>query len=119
MITKETIDNALAAHFKWKNRLLEAIESGHSAFKPEIIRTDNSCEFGKWLYSLSDVDKLDCDYITIKTLHADFHNVASKVLELALSGKRNEAQDKLSLDGEFSELTKKFVIALQKWGNRL
>jgi hypothetical protein len=119
MITKEMIDNALTAHSQWKKRLLEAIESGQSIFKPEIIRNDNSCEFGKWLYSLSEVDRLDLDYRIIKSLHSDFHKVAGEVLSMAMSGSRNEAQNKISNTGEFGEITGKLLNALQMWKNKL
>jgi hypothetical protein len=88
----EKIDNAISAHTNWFIRLRVAISEGISQFKPENVRPDNNCDFGKWLYGdFPQQVKGTPLYSEIKTLHAEFHKEAAHILELALMGKKNEA----------------------------
>lgn len=50
-------------------------------------------------------------------MHAEFHECAARVLELALKGNAREAQ--ALLDGEFKERSEKVVRALNKWKGEL
>ena len=88
MITKETIDAALTAHSFWKKRLLESIEKGQSEFKVDVVKKDDACQFGQWLYNLSTEEKNRLELINIKNLHAEFHITAASILDLALKGKK-------------------------------
>lgn len=119
MITTETIDNALAAHVNWKKRLQEALITGKSDYKVHIVEKDDLCPFGKWLYSLSDQEKNSDDYAKILKLHAEFHTAAAEILELALKGKKEEAQKNLEFGGKFGQISGRLVIALQTWRNKL
>jgi len=119
MVTKESIDAALSAHSLWKKRLQDAIAKGSSEFKPQAVSTDNACEFGKWLYSLPASDTQSSDYQTVKTLHANFHRITGGILQLAVSGKEQEAIAKLGSGGEYSSATGKLVLALQAWKDKL
>ena len=119
MVSKESIDNALNAHSKWKARLLEAIKESKSDFKVEEVQKDNACEFGKWLYSLPESDKRIADELEIKELHANFHKVAASILGLAVKGSKNLAMAKMEFGGDYGKTTGKLVFALTKWKDRL
>lgn len=43
---KVEITNAIAAHGKWKQRLIDAIENGNSEFTAQRLKVDNLCDFG-------------------------------------------------------------------------
>jgi two-component system chemotaxis sensor kinase CheA len=66
------------------------------------VRADNQCNFGKWLYGpeISGGEKQTPQYQDLRQRHAEFHEQASKVAQLAMAGQR-EAADK-ALSGDFS-----------------
>jgi len=119
MISKEEIDSALTAHGLWKKRLLDAIEKGTSEFKVYVVNKDNACQFGQWLYSLSEEEKSSQDFMKIKDLHAEFHKTAAAILELAMNGKKEEALKKMEYGGGYGQITGKLVLALNEWKNKL
>ena len=112
MSMKEQVEKAVAAHEAWKQRLTAAIDSGSSTFDAGTVATDNACDFGKWLYSLSDGDKA-ADFESVRSLHADFHALAGKILGLATGGNKDEASALMS--GEFAALSGKLVSTLNAW----
>ncbi len=92
MTNAEKIDAAISAHSEWFIKLRVAINEGTSQFKPETVRTDNQCEFGKWLYGKFPAELKESEsFSQIKKLHAEFHREAGSILALALAGKRQEA----------------------------
>ena len=119
MVTKEAIDAALTAHAQWKRRLQDAVSTGKSEFKPEVVKTDNACQFGQWLHGLPATDTNNEHYTKVKTLHADFHKIAGEILRLALTGKKEEALKKLDYGGEYSSTTGKLILALQSWKEKI
>ena len=121
MADKAELDKAIAAHGMWKTRLKDAIEKGKIDKPAEMIRVDNRCTFGKWLYSpaLNSVDKTSEHYKTVKDLHAEFHKTAARVVELALEGKRHEAEKMIGLDGEYAGVSSKLTSAMVGWKRSL
>jgi hypothetical protein len=119
MISKEVIDNALAAHVQWKKRLQEVLITGKSEYQVNVVKKDDKCQFGEWLINLSDQEKNLADYKKIKELHAEFHNAAAEILDLALKGKKEEAQKKLEFGGGYGQISGRLVLALQAWRNKL
>lgn len=117
MAKTEEIDSAIGAHGMWKSRLKIAIDTGKSEVPVEVIRQDNQCIFGKWLYgsSLTAVDKSSTHYKTVKDLHAAFHKTAAQVAELALAGKKAEAEKLMGLGGEYSTVSSKLTQAMLEW----
>ncbi|MBM4202005.1 MAG: hypothetical protein FJ189_12070, partial [Gammaproteobacteria bacterium] len=91
MALVEQIDRAIGAHGMWKARIRMAIDTGKSEFDPAIVKTDNSCDFGKWLYGTLEV-KSSPFFEKVKGLHAEFHAEAARILQLALSGQKVVAQ---------------------------
>lgn len=112
----EKIDGAVGAHAQWKSRLTLAIEAGSSEFKPEVVKTDNACEFGRWLHG--DVDaatKATEKYLAVKKLHADFHAEAGRILELAVGGKREEAMTAMGLGSKYMSTSVRLNAAMASW----
>ena len=105
----QEIDKAIGAHGMWKTRLKMAIDTGAVDTPIETIRLDNQCALGKWLYgtTLNTQDKTTENYKSVQSLHADFHKSAARVAELALSGKKTDAEKMMSLNGEFSVVSGK------------
>ncbi|MFZ1082842.1 MAG: CZB domain-containing protein [Candidatus Kryptoniota bacterium] len=119
MIAKEAIDEAVRDHSEWKKRLREAITIGRSEFKIWVVKQDNECQFGKWLHSLSEEEMKSEDFQKVKTLHAEFHKVAGKVLEFALTGGKDAASKMMRQSGTYGDITGRFVLALNDWKNKL
>ena len=106
MDQKEKIDAAIEAHIQWYAHLRMAVTLASSGFKPEVVRTDNNCEFGKWLYgNFPTQGNLLPLYQEIKELHARFHIEAGKILELALQKKREEALTLMDFNSEFKKIS--------------
>src|SRR3569833_2619986 len=66
MSTKDAITAGIAAHGMWKQRLIDAINTGKSTWSPATVKLDNQCEFGKWLYSCSPQERGSAHYAKIK-----------------------------------------------------
>jgi methyl-accepting chemotaxis protein len=99
---QELVTTIIAAHGMWKYRLQAAIESGRSDFVPAVVARDDQCALGKCLYGDARAQlRGSSDLEEIRQLHASFHRGAAAVLELALAGKRSEAQDQLASGSEF------------------
>ncbi|THJ17636.1 MAG: hypothetical protein CAF42_004555 [Nitrospira sp. CG24B] len=117
MVHKENIMKAIGAHGMWKTRLTQAIETGKIGAAVDTVLTDNQCAFDKWLYgtSLDANDKKSSHYEECKTLHAKFHQAAAQVVELAVVGKKREAPQLMSLEGEYPKVSSTLTAAMPTW----
>ena len=113
------INNAIVAHGLWKIRLKMTISSGQTEFPVETIRDTHACAFGQWLASeaLSTADKAGNDYLTVRELHAQFHDLAGLVAKLAVNGNKTEAEALLL--GEFETASVKLTGAMTDWKRKL
>jgi hypothetical protein len=111
----EAADRAIAAHAKWKYRLMDAIDSGQSECRVVDVRANDACEFGKWLASLPLSERLSSRYQQVQSLHAEFHVLASNVLELALSGRAQEATAAMALGSRFAAVSSQLTMAILAW----
>lgn len=119
MVTKQDLDTALNAHMQWKTRLENAVTSGKSEFQPDVVKKDDVCDFGRWLYTRpSDVMNSE-HYKKVKVLHAEFHKVAGSILQLALTGKTAEAKKALDTGGDYRHITGKLILAINTWKDAL
>ncbi len=114
---KEAIKKAIAAHGMWKTRLRNAMDTGRLETPVASIRVDNQCDFGKWLYgtSINPQLKLSEHYKKVKELHASFHQLAAKVAELILSGKKGEAEKMMDMQGEYTTASEKLTKNMMDW----
>jgi methyl-accepting chemotaxis protein len=115
MNTTEALDQAIAAHAKWKYRLMEAIDAGKSQWRVGDVRTDNSCEFGKWLSALPLSLRLSEHSQKVRALHAEFHGLAADVLELALAGRKVEATAAMAPRSRFATASSNPTMAVMAW----
>ena len=113
-VNLDVLQKAVSAHSAWKGRLRTAISSGKLDIPVATVKADNQCPFGKWLYGaeLSSSDKQTQQYQTVKQLHAQFHEEASRVAQFAVSGQRDAADKALS--GGFTRASAALMNALTK-----
>ena len=112
MLKAEDADKYIWAHSRWKNHLKLAITAGKSEFTVEQVCADNNCELGKWIYALPATQQSRSDMGRLKSLHAQFHTEAGRVLKLALQGHKDEAEKDLGMGSEFSRLSASLVDLL-------
>ncbi len=81
------------------------------------VRKDNQCEFGKWLYGsdLSQTERKTENYLTVKQLHAQFHEQAAKVVELVISGQKEAAEKAIGLSGDYTKVSSELTKAMTRW----
>jgi hypothetical protein len=116
MSFNEVINSAVAAHGQWKQKLRQAIDTGQCESTPEKVKQDNNCAFGKWLYDRIDSSaKSSVYYKDVVDLHAQFHREAGTILELALSGDKGQANEKMKLGSEFSKTSAALTTKMKEW----
>jgi hypothetical protein len=108
-------EQAVFAHAQWKRRLRLAIETGKSEWSVDEVRANNRCEFGGWLERLPAAQKMSDRYTSLRALHTDFHQAASEVLELALAGRKKEAEAAMQSGSRFIDVSTKLVLTLTRW----
>lgn len=119
MANVEEIVKAIGAHGMWKQRLRQAVDTGKSEFTVERVMPDNLCDFGKWLHGLPPSDKADENWKSVQGLHARFHHEAARILRLATSGRKAEAETGLALASPFSDISGQLTTAMMKWKSTL
>src|SRR5262249_37042727 len=121
MIDVNLLDKAITAHASWKNRLRTAVSSGEFDTPVATVKADNQSEFGKWMCgaSLTAADKQSETYRTVRDLHAKFHQDAAKVVELATSGQKQEADKAIGLGGFYAKSSSTLTEAMIRWRNNL
>jgi hypothetical protein len=73
------LDNAILAHYEWKNKLKAAISS-QSQLDAATISRDDGCEFGKWLHGEGgQLYGRKPEFTTLLQKHKTFHQEAGKV----------------------------------------
>ncbi len=113
---EEQIQTAIGAHGMWKARLRQAVESGASEFKVDIVRRDDQCDFGRWLYGEARrVHGNDAQFELVRSLHAEFHGEAARVLGHAVAGYRGQAEASMGIGGPFSRVSSSLTGALTRW----
>ncbi len=115
MVDTDTINQAIAAHARWKHFLREATQNHRSEQSVAEIRSDVDCEFGQWLDALPEADRQSPHWQKVRTLHAEFHLAAARVLELALAGREREAQVELGTTGSFTRVSSELTVAMADW----
>lgn len=88
MSLQDEITKAVGAHGVWKMRLRTAIDTGKADANAADVAKDNACAFGQWLYgpAIPAAARTNDDYITVRKLHAEFHQCAAKVIECVCHG---------------------------------
>jgi methyl-accepting chemotaxis protein len=115
MLELHPIDKAIASHARWKSQLRQAIESGQSELSVELARSDKLCDFGRWLLDQPQEQRANDHYRTVSELHSQFHRAASSVLELALAGRRQEAEAAMALGSTFAGVSARLTASMTAW----
>lgn len=114
---QEQIQKAITAHGIWKVRLSQSVEAGSADMTVNVVRADNQCPLGQWLYGpIDSALKASERYATVKELHARFHQAAGDVLALSLARKRTDALAAMEFGSTFKQSSAKLVIALTALG---
>ena len=111
----DQINKALLAHGAWKQRLQSAVSAGASEFSVAQVEVDNRCDFGKWFYGLPAGLRSTDAAGKIRTLHAEFHEEAARILGLALQGKKDQALKALGQGEKYSLASGQLALALKQW----
>jgi methyl-accepting chemotaxis protein len=111
------IKSAITAHAAWTARLKSAILHRKLDIPVHVARADNQCQFGKWLYSgqLSAAETQTDLYQTSKRYHAQFHEEAAKIAQLAISGQTDAAQKAMGPSSEYVRTSNALTEALTRW----
>jgi len=117
MAHKNEIAKAIGTHGMWKQHLKLAVETGKSDLKVEKVRLGNECEFGRWLESLPAAEQHSEHWKLVQKAHAEFHIEAARVLGLALSGHKADADKALDSNGRFSDLSSDLTKAMMSWNS--
>ena len=109
------IEQAIQTHTQWMSQLRQAVLDALSGIDVQTVRADSHCEFGKWLRGpgLSANDRLTDHYLEVRRLHAEFHDLAGKIVELAAAGRVAEAYTLLY--GEYITLSGRLILARRAW----
>lgn len=114
MALLEHIQMAIGTHMRWKERLVQAVETGKSKWTVEGIRQDDQCALGMWLNGPDFLDDDSCNnHAQVTELHRQFHLSAAKVLGNALAG--DAATAETLMQGEYAELSDALVGHLNEW----
>jgi hypothetical protein len=108
------VDAAITAHMVWKTKLYSAITTGQTTLQVESVRKDNACQLGQWLFGTPSV-RSSPHFGKIQNLHWKFHQEAASVLELATSGRRDEARTAMGDAGSFQAISRALINALTAW----
>jgi hypothetical protein len=106
---------ALGSHGLWKARLVQAVATGANTLDLQVVKQDDQCDFGKWLYRT--LPGLTGEQAqrgqAVRDLHRTFHAEAAKVLTLATSG--NAPAAKREMDGTYSRTSADLTKAIMEW----
>jgi methyl-accepting chemotaxis protein len=114
---QEMVKWAISAHGAWSAKLKAAIASRRLEVPVNTIRVDNQCQFGKWLHG-GTFTAAECqtgNYRHIKLLHAQFHEAAAKVAELAIAGQKEAAKQAMGPGNEYEKISTALTRALTEW----
>jgi hypothetical protein len=117
MSLEDEIKKAVGDHGMWKKMLKNAIDTRGINIQISTIKADNQCSFGKWLYSstITEKEKDSSHYQEVCELHAVFHEKASEVAQLAISGEKARAMKMLEVNGEFTTASAALTTSMMAW----
>lgn len=95
-------------HMAWLKKMLVDIQNP-SKLKPEEIARDDLCEIGKWIHGEAAQYVDLAEYKELKSIHQQLHKATSQAVVLAQAGKLSEAQEYLSMHGDFIQTSKRLL----------
>ncbi len=104
-------DGAIAAHGKWKQRLLDYVAGGGEQLDPVIVGRDDQCALGCWIHGDGRALRGHTNYTELKGEHAGFHRCAADVIRTQLTGNSDGARAQIS--GEFTNRSARVIRLLE------
>ncbi|NTV69399.1 MAG: HAMP domain-containing protein [Azonexaceae bacterium] len=104
-------DGAIAAHGKWKQRLLDYVAGGDEQLDPAIVGRDDQCALGCWIHGDGRALRGNSKYTELKGEHAGFHRCAADVIRTQLAGNSDGARAQIS--GEFTNRSARVIGLLE------
>ena len=118
--TGDQLKVAVAAHGAWKSRLLEVVAAGSSDLDSTAVARDDKCAFGLWIHEKSQPqDRTSPHYAPIRALHAEFHQLAGRILRQAGGSERQHAIRALEFGGELDKLSAALIGEINTWRDDL
>jgi hypothetical protein len=110
------VDKAIEAHGIWKARLRAAIATGSSEFIVAVVAEPDQCALGKWLHGAA-LNRFGSHprYRAVLASHAEFHVEAARILAMAKSSRRADAEAAMADGSRFATLTAELTANLQSW----
>ena len=108
----ELLNAAITSHARWKGQLREAIDRGQLP-DPISVHADDRCDLGKWIYGEGMAYQAAFEYQNLKLLHAQFHERAASVVEVAINGNIADAKGELE-SGALAAASMKVINAISK-----
>ncbi|PKO38101.1 MAG: diguanylate cyclase [Betaproteobacteria bacterium HGW-Betaproteobacteria-6] len=104
-------NGAIAAHGKWKQRLLDYVAGGGEQLDPALVGRDDQCALGCWIHGDGRTLSSNAKYTELKDEHAGFHRCAAEVIRTQLAGNVDGARAQIS--GEFSNRSARVIGLLE------
>jgi methyl-accepting chemotaxis protein len=104
-------DGAIAAHGKWKQRLLDYLDGGGEHLDPAVVGRDDQCALGGWIHGDGRVLQGQQKYGELKTEHAGFHQCAAAIIRARMAGNVGAAREQI--EGEFSSRSRRVIGLLE------
>jgi hypothetical protein len=93
-------NKAIAAHAKWKTTFKKML-AGEVSVDSATARRPDVCEFGKWLMAGGRAFLMG-KHASVDAAHRHFHSVAAAVIDAHNSGRKQDVERSLAVDGDFS-----------------
>jgi len=104
-------DGAIAAHAKWKDRLLDYVAGDEEPLDPVMVGRDDQCALGCWIHGDGRALRGNAQFGELKDEHAGFHRCAANVIRTQLAGDTDGALAQIS--GEFSNRSSRVIGLLE------
>jgi hypothetical protein len=108
------LTTAIAAHIKWKIRLLQCINGQEEPPKATEVAQDGACDLGKWLLGAGMQYERLASFRETKSAHAAFHLRAAEVVTALEMGDKRQAEAMLHAETPYSVASDAVVLALTK-----
>lgn len=108
--------SARQAHIDWKMRLTNYMRNPDGSLDPKKVCLDNACILGKWIHGEGSAyrELAPGVFDSLKSSHADFHQIAAKVIE-NINGNRKELAEKmLGVSGEYVQVSEKTIVLIDE-----
>ena len=96
---------------RWHPTLHKTVILGGCGECPEKAR-DDACAFARWMKELDDAGQHN---LRATDLHRRFHLAAAHILDIAASGRKLEALELLSAEGEYAGIYSELMLEMQGW----